>query len=398
MQRLFQRSVYGHGLTFYGTGAFLLSFFGSRLLAELNPTVVVQSGTIHFHHFWYGLIMMSAAGWLGIAYNNPRLERIYALVFGLGAGLVADEVGLLLTFGDYHSELTTDFFIGAIGFIIIATEVAGYRKVLEKDLIHVSRNERLVHTAVVLVGLSTLFFATNLLVLGAVAAGLGLIVLLMAFEAAKAGMVAGLAYGAVTALSESLLLFFSNEIGAEIQLGLSEGDTAGLTASQIVTLAILVVVLASIIGGVILGAILGIIFSAVNTRYLKGQSILSKAVLFGLLLWILGASVGLTGFFDYGGLYGLAQLALGLAASLIYGYILGRLYPRFRRKTLGALVSRSPDDTGQKAESTLAHQRTNDSFSATSSARNPESLYSQTQTSPTTENAMLQEQYTTPRS
>ncbi|MBO0888157.1 hypothetical protein J2P12_03560, partial [Candidatus Bathyarchaeota archaeon] len=349
MKRLFQRSVYGHGLTFYGTGAFLLSFFGSRLFAELNPTVVVQTGTIHFHHFWYGLIMMSAAGWLGIAYNNPRLERIYALVFGLGAGLVADEVGLLLTFGDYHSQLTTDFFIGAIGFIIIATEIAGYRKVLEKDVIHVSRNERLVHIAVVLVGLSTLFFAINLIVLGAVAAGLGIIILLMAFEAAKAGMVAGLAYGAITALSESLLLFFSSEISAEIQLGLSEGDTAGLSSSQIITLAILIVVLASIIGGVILGAILGIVFSALNTRYLRGRSILSKAVLFSLLLWILGASLGLTGLFDYGGLYGLAQLVLGLAATLAYGYILGRLYPRFRRKTLGSSASNNPAYAGSDA-------------------------------------------------
>src|SRR5207249_10790132 len=98
MSQWVQRSVYGHGLTFYGTIAFLTSFFGSRLFADLNPIVVVESGGVHFHHFCYGLIMMSATGWLGIAYNNQRLETIYALVLCLGAGLLAHDVRLLLTF------------------------------------------------------------------------------------------------------------------------------------------------------------------------------------------------------------------------------------------------------------------------------------------------------------
>ncbi len=335
MQQLFQRTVYGHGLTFYGTVAFLTSFFGSRLFADLNPTVVVETGGVHFHHFWYGLIMISATGWLGIAYNNQKLDRVYALVFGLGAGLIADEVGLLLTFGDYHSELTTDFFIGAVGFIIVVTEVVKYRKLLERDVIHVSRNERLIHVGVVLAGLSTLFFSVNLLVAGAVAAGLGAIVLLMAFEAAKAGMVGGLVYGAVTAVSESILLLVASDIRSQIQSSIGTGPNPGLTADQLLTVAVLIVVLASIIGGVIIGAILGLVFSAVNGRFLKGRSILARAVLFGLVLWIVNSLINLTGLFDYGVVYGIVELVLGLAASLVYGYLLGRLYPRLRRKAVG---------------------------------------------------------------
>src|SRR5437867_11445754 len=71
----------------------------SRLLAESSTSTI--SGTD-----W---LWSQPTGWLGIAYSSDRLLRTYALVFGLGAGLIADEVGLLLTFGDYQSELTSDF-------------------------------------------------------------------------------------------------------------------------------------------------------------------------------------------------------------------------------------------------------------------------------------------------
>src|SRR5439155_3397045 len=85
---------------------------GARVFSILNSTVVVAQGSIHFHHFWYGVGMIMLAGWLGIAFNRPRLVRTYAIIFGLGAGLIGDDGGLLLTFGDYLSSLTTDFFVG----------------------------------------------------------------------------------------------------------------------------------------------------------------------------------------------------------------------------------------------------------------------------------------------
>src|SRR6266550_4389430 len=115
-----QRTVFRHGLAFYGTVAFVASFLGARLFATLNPTVTVVRGGIHFHHFWYGLAMVVSAGWLGITLNNERMGRNLAIVFGLGAGLIGDEVGLLLTFGDYTSNLTEIFFVAAVGFIILA--------------------------------------------------------------------------------------------------------------------------------------------------------------------------------------------------------------------------------------------------------------------------------------
>src|SRR5437899_9617035 len=133
-------SINRRGLSFLGTLGFMTAFFGARVFAILNPTVVVAQGTIHFHHFWYGLGMVTLVGWLGIAFNRPRLVRTYAIIFGLGAGLIGDEVGLLLTFGDYQFRLTTDFFVGVVGFIILASTLVRYRKIVIKDVMIKSWN------------------------------------------------------------------------------------------------------------------------------------------------------------------------------------------------------------------------------------------------------------------
>src|SRR6266705_6189864 len=87
-----QRTIFRHGLAFYGTVAFVAGFLGARLFATLNPTVVVERGAVHFHHFWYGLAMVVATGWLGISLSNERMGRNLGIIFGLGAGLIGDEV------------------------------------------------------------------------------------------------------------------------------------------------------------------------------------------------------------------------------------------------------------------------------------------------------------------
>src|SRR5207245_10858256 len=86
-------SINRRGLSFLGTLAFMTAFFGARVFAILNPTVVVAQGSIHFHHFWYGLGMITLAGWLGIAFNRPRLVSTFAILFGIGAGLIGAAEG-----------------------------------------------------------------------------------------------------------------------------------------------------------------------------------------------------------------------------------------------------------------------------------------------------------------
>jgi hypothetical protein len=147
-----------HGLTFIATVAFVSSFFGSRLFATLLPNTVVMPGGIHLHHFWYGIALISVAGWMGIAWRNERLYRLYAVLYGLGAGFVGDEVGLLLTFNNYQSELTYVFFIAAISFVIIATLFIRYRTQLQDELLKLSFRERLAMIGVFLTGFSAIFF------------------------------------------------------------------------------------------------------------------------------------------------------------------------------------------------------------------------------------------------
>ncbi len=172
------------GLSFYGTLGFVAGFFGARLFATLNPTVVVadiHSG-IHFHHFWYGLAMVIVAGWTGIALRNERLDRNLALVFGLGTGFIGDEVGLLLTFGDYSFKLASWFFAGAIAIIILVTLFWRFRKSIEEDVLKVSNYERLTQIGVLVALFSTIFFASRSLELGFVCVGLGVLIFIFGYS------------------------------------------------------------------------------------------------------------------------------------------------------------------------------------------------------------------------
>src|SRR6266487_532891 len=175
-------SQFRHGLTFIATLTFVVSFFGSRLFATLFPTTVVTAsssqGTIHFHHFWYGLALISLAGWMGIAWRNERLYRLYAVLYGLGAGFVGDEVGLLLTFNNYQSELTYLFFIAAISFVIIATLFLRYRAQLQEELLKLSFRER-----AAMIGFSVffLFLSSGVSLVGIPLALVGLTILIITY-------------------------------------------------------------------------------------------------------------------------------------------------------------------------------------------------------------------------
>jgi hypothetical protein len=274
-------SINRRGLGFVGTVAFMTGFFAARAFAVQNPNIVVVQGGIHFHHFWYGMGMVTLAGWLGIAFNRPRLVRTYAIIFGLGAGLIGDEVGLLLTFGDYQSSLTTDFFVGVIGFLIIASTLVRYRKIVVKDIIHTSWNERLVYLGINLTGLSVIFFAVNSITPGAVLAALGIILVISGFEAARAGIAAGLAVGSIAAVGDFVLAENYNVIERTFQ-GTIFAPTSAIGSLEATTIYVLAVDV--FLSGVIGGAVLGLVFSLVHDRYLKTRSLRTRGIVFGMIL------------------------------------------------------------------------------------------------------------------
>ncbi|MBS3736033.1 hypothetical protein KGY72_02530 [Candidatus Bipolaricaulota bacterium] len=60
----------------------------------------------HIHHFYFGILLMGIAGWLAIAGRTDISKEKLALIYGAGLGLLMDEIGLLLTWGDYASTLS----------------------------------------------------------------------------------------------------------------------------------------------------------------------------------------------------------------------------------------------------------------------------------------------------
>jgi len=63
--------------------------------------------------------MLAIGGWLGISFEEKRINRLAAILFGAGGGLIGDEVGLLLTLGDYWTMLTYTFLIVFLAFASI---------------------------------------------------------------------------------------------------------------------------------------------------------------------------------------------------------------------------------------------------------------------------------------
>ncbi len=171
-------TTHKHSLSFLAALSFTAGFFGARIFHLAFPDTMVFFGPIHFHHFWYGLALITVSGWLGIAYNSESRNRLYAVLFGLGLGFVGDEVGLLLTGGNYFSPLTYDFFVAAICFIVLASLLVRYWKEVESDVIRLGTRERLTHVGIFFAGFSTIFFAFDVLYLGVPFAIAGALLLL----------------------------------------------------------------------------------------------------------------------------------------------------------------------------------------------------------------------------
>ena len=83
------------------------------------------------------------------------------MVFGLGAGLIGDEVGLLLTFGNYRSELTYVFVICFVAVALLVLLISCYKDRLKDDVTGIGTNERLVHIGVIIAGLSIAAFSVG---------------------------------------------------------------------------------------------------------------------------------------------------------------------------------------------------------------------------------------------
>lgn len=72
----------------------------------------------HIHHFYFGILLIGIAGWLAIAGAVEISKEKLALVYGAGLGLLMDEIGLLLTWGNYASSLSYLLGVFLLGLIL----------------------------------------------------------------------------------------------------------------------------------------------------------------------------------------------------------------------------------------------------------------------------------------
>ena len=139
--------------------SFALSFAVARTFTALNPNVIVSSSGFHVHHFWYGIIMLAVGGWLGISYNDPRVDRVAAIIFGAGGGLIGDEAGILLTLdsNNYWAGVSYTFIIIFLTSASILVLLNKYSRTVLKDFKEFSGSRGGFYLAVFLVVISMAF-------------------------------------------------------------------------------------------------------------------------------------------------------------------------------------------------------------------------------------------------
>jgi hypothetical protein len=124
--------------------SFILAFLVARTFTTFFPSRVIITSGIHIHHFWFGIILLAVGGWLGINSRQKDVDLAAAILYGVGGGLIVDEVGLLLTFGDYWTELTWGILVVMLSVISVLILITRYRKQIQEELSeHLNRKRAL---------------------------------------------------------------------------------------------------------------------------------------------------------------------------------------------------------------------------------------------------------------
>jgi hypothetical protein len=153
--------------------AFIFSFIAARTFTTFYPSTVLVSNGIHVHHFWYGIVLLAIGGWLGISYSDRETDRFAAILYGAGGGLIVDEVGLLLTFGNYWTGLTYTFLVVLLSFVTILILFNRYGQLIMTELAEYTSSKVSLYLGVFLVAVSVAFIMqTNNVTVIVVSSGL----------------------------------------------------------------------------------------------------------------------------------------------------------------------------------------------------------------------------------
>jgi hypothetical protein len=137
--------------------SFVASFLIARAFTTLSPDTVLVGGEFHIHHFWFGIALLAIGGWLGISLENPRIDRLAAILFGAGGGLIGDEIGLLLTLNDYWTEITYTAVILIFAFASMLILLFRFAEVIRTDFMEFLRSNAGLYFGVFLAAVSVAF-------------------------------------------------------------------------------------------------------------------------------------------------------------------------------------------------------------------------------------------------
>ncbi len=88
---------------FFLVVSFAFSVLVTRLYLYLMKYPIIGSGSIHFAHVLFGGILLAIAVLLPLLFANSWVQKVTAIIAGLGLGLFVDEVGKFITANnDYH--------------------------------------------------------------------------------------------------------------------------------------------------------------------------------------------------------------------------------------------------------------------------------------------------------
>jgi len=123
------------------------------------PVIRVQG--FHIHHLYYGVILLLASSTIMVFATDVRTRWDSALVVGVGAGLIADEVGLLIFLVPYWAVISLAT-IGLVGLTLYLATVYKLWTVGRRDFGLLDRYQTLSIFAVVLAMLGFLYFGRPL--------------------------------------------------------------------------------------------------------------------------------------------------------------------------------------------------------------------------------------------
>ena len=135
MMAVKEKTVSRPSLSILALVSFIASFAVARTVTAVGRHVVINIGGFHIHHIYYGIILLAIGGWLGISYNEERIARLAAVLYGAGGGLIGDEAGLLLTnFRSYWTGITYTIVVFFIVFAFTLILVTRYSRIISAEI------------------------------------------------------------------------------------------------------------------------------------------------------------------------------------------------------------------------------------------------------------------------